>query len=179
MRRLIAVPTVLLALAATSCGDGEAFKFAADPSAPASGRSPAPSGASPTIPGQPVDCGEMPDALGDARSVTLFADPGADGTVGCEEAHDVMSDFFLRAPPESGGTEGSLSVRGWQCQYESGPTGTWVSSCRKDRREMHTEETSQGPGAPSDQPDTPDESRLPPLPEDSQDPMEEPSTEEL
>ena len=196
MRRLIAVPTVLLALAAAGCGAGDdadattsattssgtgAGPDEGDPPDP--GDSPAPD--SSPVPGQPVSCGEIPDALGKARNVALFADPGAGGTVGCEEAHDVMAEFFLRAPQAGGGSEGTLAVRGWFCQYESGPTGTWVTSCRKDTLEMHTEEPSgqtpapdptEEPGEPGE---SPEESQLPPIPEDPGDPLDEPSNEEL
>ncbi|MEV0372092.1 hypothetical protein AB0I10_20055 [Streptomyces sp. NPDC050636] len=193
MRRLIAVPTVLFALAAAGCGtdDDGGEATTASPStgtgtgpspsrSTGQGSTPGPDSSPPADPGQPVSCGEIPDALGNARNVTLFADPGADGTVGCEEAHDVMSEFFVRASQEGDGNPGSLAVRGWFCQYESGPTGTWITTCRKDKLEMHTEEP---PGSgPSDQPGSPygpDESQLPPLPEETGDPMEEPSTEEL
>lgn len=184
MRRLIAVPTVLFALAAAGCGSDDDGGGATTAS---SGTGPSPHSSSQdpdTVPGQPVSCGEIPDALGKTRSVALFADPGAGGTVGCEEAHDVMSEFFLRASQEGGGNPGSLAVRGWVCQYESGPTGTWVTTCRKNNLEMHTEEPSGEQPAPSDRPGNPDgpapdESQLPPLPEETGDPMEEPSTEEL
>ncbi|MFG2893431.1 hypothetical protein [Streptomyces sp. NPDC048248] len=199
MRRLIAVPTVLLALAAAGCGAGDdadattsattssgtgAGPDEGDPPDP--GDSPAPD--SSPVPGQPVSCGEIPDALGKARNVALFADPGAGGTVGCEEAHDVMAEFFLRAPQAGGGSEGTLAVRGWFCQYESGPTGTWVTSCRKDTLEMHTEEPSgqtpapdptEEPGEPGEPGESPEESQLPPIPEDPGDPLDEPSNEEL
>ncbi|UKY48837.1 hypothetical protein [Streptomyces inhibens] len=185
MRRLIAVPTVLLALAAAGCGEGDATT-GASASAAGEGRTPGPqrSGpgtASPTVPGQPMDCGVLPDALGTAGDVALYADPGAGGTVGCVEARGVMSEFFLRAPREARDDRGTLSVRGWLCQYESGPTGTWITTCRKDKREMHTEEPSgrnTGPG-PSQEPGVPDGSQLPTLPGESSDPMDEPSTEEL
>ncbi|TJZ44066.1 hypothetical protein FCH28_31140 [Streptomyces piniterrae] len=184
MRRLIAVPTVLFALAAAGCGSDDDGGESTAPSRSAGpGSTPDPE-SSPAVPGQPVSCGEISDALGDARDVALFADPGAGGTVGCEEAHDVMSEFFLRAPQEAGGDLGSLAIRGWFCQYESGPTGTWLSTCRKDKLEMHTEASGEQP-APSDQPggpeepDSPEESQLPSLPDETGDPMEEPSTEEL
>ncbi|MFG2227604.1 hypothetical protein [Streptomyces sp. NPDC048644] len=185
MRRLIAVPTVLLALAAAGCTGGRTADAPAavsegsgapSPSSPGAPRS---AGPTPTVPGQPVDCGEIRDALGTSESVTLFADPGADGTVGCEEAHDVMADFFERAPQDSGDDAGTLAVRGWFCRYESGPTGTWISSCHKDRLEMHTEEPSGDGTDPSDEPSAPDESQLPPLPDEPSSPMDEPSTEEL
>ncbi|UQA96739.1 hypothetical protein [Streptomyces halobius] len=191
MRRLIAVPTVLFALAAAGCGsehEGPEVTHHTGTEAAPTGQggtpdpdSPSPGNSSPGVPGQPVNCGEIPDALGRARNVALFADPGADGTVGCEEAHDVMTEFFQRAPQEGGGEVGSLAVRGWFCQFESGPTGTWITTCRKDRLEMHTEEASgEQPGpAPSEEPGAPDESELPPLPEETGDPMDEPSTEEL
>ncbi|MFJ6751763.1 MULTISPECIES: hypothetical protein [unclassified Streptomyces] len=183
MRRLIAMPTVLLALAAAGCSGGPAgadLTTAASspggaPDPPGGSSSP---GSSPGVPGQPVACGEIPDALGDSRSVALFADPGSGGTVGCEEAHDVMSEFFLRAPQQSGETEGTLAVRGWFCQYESGPTGTWITTCRKDTLEMHTEEPP-GSEPPSEEPGAPDESELPSIPDEPTDPLEEPSTEEL
>ncbi|MCB5909479.1 hypothetical protein [Streptomyces pinistramenti] len=181
MRRLIAVPTVLLALAAAGCTGGRATDTSAAASDGPGAQNPSSAGPTPTIPGRPVDCGEIRDALGTAESVTLFADPGAGGTVKCEEAHDVMADFFRRAPQDSGDDPGSLAVRGWLCQYESGPTGTWISSCHKNRLEMHTEEASgegTGPGS-SDEPSAPDESRLPPLPDEPSSPMDEPSTEEL
>ncbi|WP_405739409.1 hypothetical protein OG422_03180 [Streptomyces sp. NBC_01525] len=182
MRRLLAVPTVLLALAAAACSGGErSADTAAASRTRAPGRTPSPSGSAPTVPGQPVECGEIRDALGAAHDVALYADPGADGTVGCGEAHDVMADFFRHAPQDGGNTAGSLTVRGWLCRYEGGPTGTWVSSCRKDRLEMHAEEPD---GPPSDSPgssppDSPDESRLPPLPDESSTPVDDPSTEEL
>lgn len=122
-----------------------------------------------------MNCGELPDALGPEGDVTLFADPGAGGTVGCGEARAVMSEFFVRAPRDARDDRATLSVRGWVCQYESGPTGTWITTCRKAKREMHTEEP---PGASTEEPGAPDESELPPLPDES-DPMDEPSTEEL
>ncbi|MFF9479394.1 hypothetical protein [Streptomyces sp. NPDC014733] len=186
MRRLLTVPTVLLALAAAACSGGERSADTAASRTRAPG-TPAPSGSAPTVPGQPVECGRIRDALGTAHDVSLYADPGADGTVGCGEAHDVMADFFHHAPQDGGGTSGSLTVHGWLCRYEGGPTGTWVSSCRKDRLEMHTEEPdgppSDAPGSPSDEPgspsDSPDESQLPPLPDDSSTPVDDPSTEEL
>lgn len=181
MRRLIAVPTVLLALAAVGCGEagGEKATTAASPSS-GTGAGPGPqrSGApSPTVPGQPVSCGEIKDALGKKGDVALFADPGAGGTVGCAEAREVMSEFFVRAPREAGDDRGTLAVRGWFCQFESGPTGTWITTCRKDKREMHTEEPAE-PGGP-DEPGSPDGSQLPTLPIEPSDPMGEPSTEEL
>ncbi|MFI9048776.1 hypothetical protein [Streptomyces sp. NPDC053427] len=211
MRRLIAVPTVLLALTAAGCGSGDESRErpnggAGSGGSHGEGRSPEAeppsSGPSAGVPGQPVRCGEIPDALGDSRSVALFADPGADGTVGCGEAHDVMAEFFLRAPQLDGEKPGSLTVRGWFCRYESGPTGTWISICGKDRLEMHTEEASgedsgpdasagpedpgesQQPGGPEDpgeseEPGIPDDSQLPGLPDQPSDPMDEPSTEEL
>lgn len=179
MRRVLTVPTVLLALAAAGCGDGGEATTAASS---ATGSGPGGRGsASPTVPGQPVDCGELADALGPEGDVTLFADAAAGGTVGCTEARTVMSEFFLRAPREAEDDRGTLAVRGWLCQYESGPTGTWITTCRKDKREMHTEEPSGGnsdPG-PSEEPGTPDGSQLPTLPDEPSDPMEGPSTEEL
>ncbi|MEU9116874.1 hypothetical protein AB0D04_35270 [Streptomyces sp. NPDC048483] len=190
MRRLIAVPTVLLALAAAGCGSGDESRErpagGAGPSGSHGGNGgpedgPPSSGPSAGIPGQPVSCGKIPDALGRDESVALFADPGAGGTVGCAEAHEVMTEFFLQAPQQDGEMPGSLAVRGWLCQYESGPTGTWISTCSKDSREMHTEEPSgqdTGPEGP-DEPGAPDESRLPSLPDEPSDPMDEPSTEEL
>ncbi|MGW1377422.1 hypothetical protein ACWD6P_24570 [Streptomyces sp. NPDC002446] len=178
MQRLIAVPTVLLALAAAGCGDTEG-RGEPVPSSAGTGTGPGPqrsapgsAAPSPAVPGQPVSCGEIQNALGEAGDVALYADPGAGGTVGCEEARDVMSEFFVRAPREGDSERGTLAVRGWFCQYESGPTGTWITSCRKDRREMHTEE-------PAEQPGSPDGPQLPPLPVEPSDPMEEPSTEEL
>ncbi|WP_395372353.1 hypothetical protein OHU45_31935 [Streptomyces tubercidicus] len=183
MRRLIAVPTVLFALAAAGCGDadGGPDTTAATSSPTGAGPGDGPGSASPTVPGQSVNCGELPDALGSEGDVTLFADPGAGGTVGCGEARSVMAEFFLRAPREAQDDRATLSVRGWVCQYESGPTGTWITTCRKDKREMHTEEPPGGktePG-PSGEPGDPDESQLPPLPDESSDPLDEPSTEEL
>ncbi|MGA5566595.1 hypothetical protein ACPCUV_36260 [Streptomyces platensis] len=181
MRRLIAVPTVLFALAAAGCGEadgGQDTTAAASPTGAGPDRTPGggAGSASPTVPGQPVNCGELPDALGTEGDVTLFADPGAGGTVGCGEARTVMSEFFLRAPRDARDDRATLSVRGWVCRYESGPTGTWITTCRKAEREMHTEEP---PGANTDEPGAPDESELPPLPDESSDPMDEPSTEEL
>lgn len=79
MRRLIAVPTVLLALTAAGCADD------GDPTTAASsstGTGPRPEGtpgngpASPTVPGQPMECGVLRGALGEAGDVTLYADPG-------------------------------------------------------------------------------------------------------
>ncbi|QHC22322.1 hypothetical protein [Streptomyces sp. GS7] len=184
MRRLIIAPTMLLALTAAGCGtgeDGETSTAASSAGEPGGGPGPQSSGdgtpdpASPTVPGQPVSCGEIADALGRAHGVALFADPGAGGTVGCTEAHDVMAEFFLRAPP-SRANRGALAVRGWLCQYESGPTGTWITSCRKDKREMHTEEPTGrdgGPGGP------PGASQLPSLPDDSVTPVARPSTTAL
>ncbi|MFI0789318.1 hypothetical protein ACH4Q6_27395 [Streptomyces lydicus] len=179
MRRLIAVPTVLLALATAGCGAEEGGE--ASTAAPSSaGTDPQRSGApSVPVPGQSVQCGDIADVLSEGEDVTLFADPGADGTVGCAEARDVMAEFFLRAPQESGDGRGTLSVRGWLCQYESGPTGTWVSSCRKGKREMHTEEASGQGSGPSEDPGSPDGSQLPTLPGDPSAPVGEPSTEEL
>ncbi|MFG2136490.1 hypothetical protein [Streptomyces sp. NPDC048650] len=182
MRRLFAVPTVLLALAAGCAGPDERGEQPAGGTAPGGSRTGSPSSEpSAGVPGQPVSCGEIPDALGKAKSVALFADPGAGGTVGCEEAHDVMAEFFLRAPQQDGESPGSVAVRGWFCRYESGPTGTWISTCGKDRREMHTEEPSgadTGPQGPDD-PGVPEGSQLPSLPEETGDPMDEPSNEEL
>ncbi|MEU8787548.1 hypothetical protein [Streptomyces sp. NPDC048637] len=187
MRRLIAVPTVLFALAAAGCGDTDGGQDTTAATSSPTGTGPdrtpdgGPGSASPTVPGQPVNCGELPDALGAEGDVTLFADPGAGGTVGCEEARQVMSEFFVRAPREAQDDRGTLTVRGWLCQYESGPTGTWITTCRKDKREMHTEEPPGGntvPG-PSEEPGVPDGSQLPPLPDEPSDPLDEPSTEEL
>jgi hypothetical protein len=175
MRRLIALPTVLLALAAAGCSGATA---GADLTTAASSPGSNAPRSSPGVPGQPVDCGEIPDALGASHSVALFADPTSGGTVGCEEAHDVMSEFFQRVPQQNGETEGTLSVRGWLCQYESGPVGTWITSCHKDNLEMHTEAPA-GSAPPTDQPGSPDESQLPSIPDEPSDPMEEPSTEEL
>ncbi|MYU55850.1 MULTISPECIES: hypothetical protein [Streptomyces] len=187
MRVLIAVPIVLLALAAAGCGSGDGDGVTAGAASSTTGtgtggpdRAPSPgtSAASPAVPGQSVECGELPDALGAGRNAALFADPGAGGTVDCAEAHGVMTEFFLRAPRRTGGDRGSLAVRGWTCRYESGPAGTWLSSCRKEDREMHTEYPSDpdtGPG-PSDGPDS---SQLPSLPGDPSGPVGEPSTEEL
>ncbi|MFJ9852535.1 hypothetical protein [Streptomyces sp. NPDC101150] len=209
MRRLIAVPTVLLALTSAGCGSGDESGQRPNGGAGTSGSQgegpgagPPSSGPSAGVPGQPVRCGEISDALGDSRSVALFADPGTGGTVDCAEAHDVMAEFFVRAPQQDGERPGSLTVRGWLCRYESGPTGTWISTCGKGELEMHTEEASgQGAGpdastAPeepvgpeepgesadpgeSEAPGIPDESQLPSLPDEPNDPMDEPSTEEL
>lgn len=178
MRRLITVPTVLLALAAAGCADGEDSESR---SASSPGTGSGPGEGSPGVPGQPVSCGRLQDALGQEGDVALYADPGAGGTVPCAEARDVMTEFFLRAPREAGDDRGTLSVRGWLCHYESGPTGTWISACSKEEREMHTEEADDqdtGPGGP-DGPDAPDSSQLPPLPGDPSAPMDDPSTEEL
>ncbi|MFG2289328.1 hypothetical protein ACGFOU_25060 [Streptomyces sp. NPDC048595] len=176
MRRLIALPTVLFALAAAGCADAQdGGAGTAVPSSAGTGAGPGPDDPgvpSPAVPGQPVSCGTIKDALGAAGDVALYADPGAGGTVGCTEARDVMKEFLLRAPREGDSDQGTLAVRGWFCQYESGPTGTWITSCRKDRREMHTEE-------PAGSPDSPGSSQLPTLPEEPSDPLEEPSTEEL
>ncbi|MFE7316962.1 hypothetical protein ACFU7T_28260 [Streptomyces sp. NPDC057555] len=177
MRRLIAVPTVLLALAAAGCevgdgrGDAPGTSSASDPGAAPYGAPEAPT-ASPTIPGQPVSCGALADALGQAHDVALFADPGADGTVGCGEARAVMKEFFLRAPPQEGGPGGSLTVRGWACHYDGGPTGAWITECRRGEREMHTEEAGQDTG-PNGSPDGSEPPGDPSLP------MNEPSTTEL
>ncbi|MFJ9471669.1 hypothetical protein [Streptomyces caniferus] len=189
MRRLIAVPTVLLALAAAGCGDtdGDRDPAAAAPSAAGTGAGPDghpdqdAGSASPTVPGQPLNCGELTDALGKAGDVTLYADPAAGGTVDCAEARQVMSEFFVRVPHEGRDDRGTLAVRGWFCQYESGPTGTWITTCRKDKREMHTEEPSDLPSAPdpSEEPGDPGGSQLPTLPGAPSDPTDEPSTEEL
>ncbi|MFE2159415.1 hypothetical protein ACFW9M_16555 [Streptomyces lydicus] len=187
MRRLLAVPTVLLALATAGCGaeeGGEATTAASSSAGTGTGPDPQHSGPgsgapSVPVPGQSVRCGDIQDVLSEAGDVTLFADPGADGTVGCAEARDVMSEFFLRAPQEAGDGRGTLPVRGWLCQYESGPTGTWVTSCRKNKREMHTEEASGQDSGPSDEPGSPDGSQLPTLPGDPSAPVGEPSTEEL
>ncbi|MHB6906024.1 hypothetical protein [Streptomyces sp. DB-54] len=178
MHRLIAVPTVLLALAAAGCGtvdgvgDAPATSSASGPGGAPNG-TPAPQD-SPTIPGQPVSCGEIAGVLGQAHGVALFADPGAAGTVGCPEALAVMKEFFLRAPPQSGGPPGALAVQGWSCRYDGGPTGTWITECRRGERAMHTEDTGQGgPGGP------PDASEMPGLPDESSLPMGQPSTTEL
>ncbi|GAU67346.1 hypothetical protein SSP35_04_04340 [Streptomyces sp. NBRC 110611] len=180
MRRLIVVPTVLLGLAASACGAaGEGEGPAAGSPSGGSGTVPDPqrsdpgTDGSPAVPGQPVGCGEIKGALGAAGDVSLYADPGADGTVECPEARDVMTEFFLRAPPGSGGGPAELSVRGWLCRYDSGPTGTWITACRSGRREMHTEQPA-GPDAPDDS-----GSQLPTLPGEPSLPMDEPSTEEL
>ncbi|MFE6689422.1 hypothetical protein ACFVFQ_23465 [Streptomyces sp. NPDC057743] len=178
MHRLLAVPTVLLALAATGCGAGEGLGEtpASSPSAPGAGPYGTPQApASPTVPGQPVSCGEIADALGQAHGVALFADPGAGGTVGCGEVRAVMKEFFLRAPPQSRKLPGSLAVRGWSCHYDGGPTGTWVTECRRGEREMHTEEADQG-GDPNGPPDG---SELPSAPDESSLPNGQPSTTEL
>lgn len=181
MRSLITVPTVLLALAAAGCADGDDSGTGTGPGPQRTGEG------SPGVPGQPVSCGRLKDALGQEGDVALYADPGAGGTVPCAQARDVMTEFFLRAPREAGDDRGTLSVRGWFCHYESGPTGTWISACSKDEREMHTEEADDqgtGPDAPGgptgpDEPDAPDGSQLPPLPGDPSAPMDDPSTEEL
>ncbi|MFD0163969.1 hypothetical protein ACFVJH_07410 [Streptomyces decoyicus] len=186
MRRLIAVPTVLLALTAAGCADDGGDPTTAAASSAGAGPRPegtpgdGPGSASPTVPGQPMDCGVLRGALGEAGDVTLYADPGAGGTVGCDEARQVMAEFFVRAPKEARDDRGSLAVRGWFCQFESGPTGTWITACRKGDREMHTEEPSGQPTdpAPSEEPGSP-ESELPTLPGEPSDPMDEPSTEEL
>ncbi|MCK7624807.1 hypothetical protein MUU72_17135 [Streptomyces sp. RS10V-4] len=175
MRRLITVPTVLLALTAAGCGSGtdrgEAPASAAA-SDPGTGGAPEPEG-SPTVPGQPVGCGNIADALGRAHGVALFADPGAAGTVGCTEARTVMKEFFRRDPPRSGGHHGPLAVSGWSCRYDGGPTGTWITACRKGERAMHTEEAAEdSPGGPPDGSEQPG-------PEDPSLPMDEPSTTEL
>ncbi|MFB6437663.1 hypothetical protein ACFCVY_12915 [Streptomyces sp. NPDC056411] len=187
MRRLITVPTVLLALAAAGCGEAdEGGAASAGASSGGSGPGPQRSGpgtAAPPVPGQPVKCGVLKDALGEKGDVTLFADPDAGGTVGCAEARNVMSEFFLRAPREASDDRGTLTVRGWLCQYESGPTGTWITSCHKDRREMHTEEPSGSDSGPGSEepggPGAPGESQLPTLPGEPSGPLDEPSTEEL
>ncbi|ARF54221.1 hypothetical protein [Streptomyces gilvosporeus] len=188
MRRLIAVPTVLLALAAAGCGSGNDSGERPTGGAggsrgegPSPGASPPPSGPSAPVPGQPMSCGTIHDALGVARDVALFADPGADGMVGCAEAQDVMSEFFLRARRHHGEDPGSVSVRGWVCQYESGPTGTWISTCGKNELEMHTEDPSDEDSGPdsSTGPDDPGESQLPSIPDEPSDPMDQPSNEEL
>ncbi|MFJ9618693.1 hypothetical protein [Streptomyces noursei] len=178
MRRLIAVPTVLLALAAAGCAgedrqDAPTVSSASDPGTAPNG-TPGPQG-SPAIPGQPVSCGEIADVLGKAHGVALFADPGPAGAVGCDEARGVMKEFFLRAPPQTAGQQGALAVRGWSCQYDGGPTGTWITDCRRDEREMHTEDAgrSTGPSGP------PGASEPPGLPDESSPPMEEPSTTDI
>ncbi|BDM68726.1 hypothetical protein HEK616_22130 [Streptomyces nigrescens] len=181
MRRLIAVPTVLLALTAAGCADGDDGGTRSSSTGPGPRRT---GEGSPAVPGQPVSCGRLQDALGQEGDVALYADPTAAGTVPCTEARDVMTEFFLRAPREAGDDRGTLSVRGWFCHYESGPTGTWISACSKNKREMHTEEADDqgtGPDAPGgpDEPDAPDGSQLPPLPGDPSAPMDDPSTEEL
>ncbi|GES33352.1 hypothetical protein AB0G60_16345 [Streptomyces angustmyceticus] len=184
MHRLIAVPTALLALAAASCGDTDGGRDPTAAASSAAGTAPGPDetlgedpgSASPTVPGQPMNCGDLRDALGKAGDVTLYADPAAGGTVECGEARRVMSEFFLRVPHEGRDDRGTLAVRGWFCQYESGPTGTWITTCRKGEREMHTEEPTD---QPSGEPGGPDGSQLPTLPGAPSDPMDEPSTEEL
>ncbi|UZJ32423.1 hypothetical protein [Streptomyces endophytica] len=181
MRRLITVPTVLLALTAAGCADEDGDGTRSSSTGPGPQRT---GEGSPAVPGQPVSCGRLHDALGQEGDVALYADPTAAGTVPCAEARGVMTEFFLRAPREAGDDRGTLSVRGWFCHYESGPTGTWISACSKNEREMHTEEADDqdtGPDAPGgpDEPDAPDGSQLPPLPGDPSAPMDDPSTEEL
>ncbi|WP_030667048.1 hypothetical protein [Streptomyces rimosus] len=174
MRRLIAVPTALLALAVAGCAGGgpddPTASSAASGSAP--GASPtkslrgspsgdpgssggaSPSGSGSAAPGQPLDCGALPDAMGEGLTARLFSGPGAGPTAGCAEARGVMAEFFRKATAD----QPALTVRGWECQYENGPTGTWLSSCRKDggRQQMHTEEAARS--AP---PDGPGQSEMP------------------
>ncbi|MEV5597783.1 hypothetical protein [Streptomyces sp. NPDC052496] len=178
MRRLIAVPTVLLALTVAACAGGGPDDTAASPAAsgsapgasptkslkggPEGGASPSePGGSGSAVPGQPLDCGALPDAMGEGLSAQLFSGPGAGPTAGCAEARSVMAEFFRKADAN----RPSLTVRGWECQYENGPTGTWLSSCRKDggRQQMHTEEAgrSAAPDAPGQSPGDPGQSELP------------------
>ncbi|KOU00203.1 hypothetical protein ADK70_01290 [Streptomyces rimosus subsp. pseudoverticillatus] len=172
MRRLIAVPTALLALAVAGCAGGgpddPTESSAASGSAPGASPTkslegspsgdPGPSGgASPSgsaVPGQPLDCGALPDAMGEGLTARLFSGPGAGPTAGCAEARGVMGEFFRKATAD----KPALTVRGWECQYENGPTGTWLSSCRKDggRQQMHTEEAGGSPP-----PDDPGQSEKP------------------
>ncbi|WP_050502008.1 hypothetical protein [Streptomyces monomycini] len=179
MRRLIAVPTALLALAVAACGGGPddtAASPAASGSGPgasptkslkggpegsASARPSEPDGSASGVPGQPLDCGALPDAMGEGLTAQLFSGPGAGPTAGCAEARSVMAEFFRKA----GADQPSLTVRGWECQYENGPTGTWLSSCRKDggRQQMHTEEAGRStpPDAPGQSPGDPGQSEMP------------------
>ncbi|OKH98123.1 hypothetical protein A6A06_28295 [Streptomyces sp. CB02923] len=174
MRRLIAVPTALLALTVAACGGSGPDDTGASPAVsgsapgasptkslkggPGDGGSASPDGSGSAVPGQPLDCGALPDAMGEGLTAQLFSGPGAGPTAGCEEARGVMAEFFRKADAD----QPSLTVRGWECQYESGPTGTWLSSCRKDggRQQMHTEEA--GRPAP---PDAPGQSPMPEGPE--------------
>ena len=172
MRRLIAVPTVLLALTAAGCADDGGDPTTAAASSAGAGPRPegtpgdGPGSAPPTVPGQPMDLPAC-SAAHWARQVTSPSTYSrAGGTVGCDEARQVMAEFFVRAPKEARDDRGSLAVRGWFCQFESGPTGTWITACRKGDREMHTEEPSGRPTdpAPSEEPGSP-ESSCPRFPE--------------
>ncbi|MFH8345257.1 hypothetical protein [Streptomyces sp. NPDC018045] len=183
MRRLIAVPTALLALAVAACGGSGPGDTAASPAASGSapGASPTkslkggpsggpegggsaspsePDGTGSAVPGQPLDCGALPDAMGEGLTARLFSGPGAGPTAGCAEARSVMAEFFR----EADANRPALTVRGWECQYENGPTGTWLSSCRKDggRQQMHTEEADRS--APPDGPGGPEMPEGPELP---------------
>lgn len=187
MRRLIAVPTALLALAVAGCGGSGPDDTAASPAAtgsapgasptksrtgspsgdPGATGGPGPSGSGTAVPGQPLDCGALPDAMGEGLTARLFSGPGAGPTAGCAEARSVMAEFFRKA--DAG--RPSLTVRGWECQYENGPTGTWLSSCRKDggRQQMHTEEAGRSappdaPGQSPGDPGAPEEPGIPGLP---------------
>ncbi|GCD47349.1 hypothetical protein [Streptomyces paromomycinus] len=189
MRRLIAVPTALLALTVAACGGSGPDDTAASPAASGSGPGASPTktlkggpdgggsahpsepGGSPSgVPGQPLDCGALPDAMGEGLTARLFSGPGAGPAAGCAEARSVMAEFFRKADAD----QPSLTVRGWECQYEAGPTGTWLSSCRKDggRQQMHTEEAgrSSSPDAPGESPGDPGQSELPGGPEVPQGP---------
>ncbi|MFH8405684.1 hypothetical protein ACH4FX_13040 [Streptomyces sp. NPDC018019] len=180
MRRLIAVPTALLALAVAGCagsGPDDPTASAGTGSAPGAnptqslkespsgdpggGASPSgPGGSGSAVPGQPLDCGALPDAMGEGLTARLFSGPGAGPTAGCAEARSVMAEFFRKATAD----RPALTVRGWECQYENGPTGTWLSSCRKDggRQQMHTEEAGRSaPDGPEESPGEPGESGTP------------------
>ncbi|MFD7921987.1 hypothetical protein ACFV3R_22500 [Streptomyces sp. NPDC059740] len=179
MRRPAAATAVLFTLVASGCAAGGRGAAPAEWRAPLS----PPAGASATGSAGPVGrpsayCGEVPDASGRKGDIRLYADGGDKGTVPCPEALDVMTEFFARAPEEAGGDRGSLAVRDWNCEYGSGPSGDWISTCHKAAWRMHAElpKSSAAPSGTGAQSGGPEES---PQPDASSPPPGGPSAEDV
>lgn len=86
--------------------------------------------------GAPVGCGKVDSPNG---PVDLVAVPTKAGTVGCTEAINVISEYFVQAPTRSQGTAHALTVAGWNCLADTGARGTGAVGCDKDGLAFHTQ----------------------------------------
>lgn len=94
---------------------------------------------------EPVDCGEVTLSSGVHQ---LFADPAANGVVGCTEAFNVIDEFTkLPAEQRSQASLGNVELpSGWSCTVDDGETANM--GCVKDKTgdryglALHTEQRS-------------------------------------